>query len=205
MILQALYEYFQRKPGLPREGWIAKEIDFVAVVDAQGNCLALNPMIERVGTRWIGKTYEVPAIGPQALKHNMAGSDPNLLWDNISFALGYGNNGKRKARHFRKELRGWFLGKTDDPAMLGLRRFLVRIARHPVQLEQLLNTPNLQRSEVRRSLENGGTVSFRFSEDTDSLITHRPAIRSLVGLKQDIVGNHVQFLHDFQQFVRQRG
>lgn len=185
MILRALYEYYQRKPSLPREGWIAKEIDFVAVVDAQGNCQALNPMIERVGTRWVGKTYEVPAIGPQALKHSMAGSDPNLLWDNISFALGYGNNGKRKARHFRKELRDWFRDKTDDPAMLGLRRFLVRIARHPVQLEQLLNTPNLQRPEVRRSLENGGTVSFRFSEDTDSLITHRPAIRSLVGLKQD--------------------
>ena len=142
-------------------------------------------MIERVGTRWVGKTYEVPAIGPQALKHSMAGSDPNLLWDNISFALGYGNNGKRKARHFRKELRDWFRGKTDDPAMLGLRRFLVRIARHPVQLAQLLNTPNLQRSEARRSLENGGTVSFRFSEDADSLITHRPAISSLVGLKQD--------------------
>lgn len=185
MILQSLYEYHQRKPSLPREGWIAKEIDFVAVVDAQGNCQALNSMIERVGTRWVGKTYEVPAIGPQALKHSMAGSDPNLLWDNVSFALGYGNNGKRKARHFRKELRDWFRGKTDDPAILGLRRFLVSIARHPVQLERLLNTPNLQRLEVRRSLENGGTVSFRFSEDTDSLITHRPAIRGLVGLKQD--------------------
>ncbi len=185
MILQALYKYYQRKPGLPREGWIEKEIDFVAVVDAQGNCSALNPMIERVGRNWVGKTYEVPAIGPQALKHSMAGSDPNLLWDNISFALGYGKNGKRKARHFRKELRDWFRGKTDDPAMLGLRRFLVHIARHPVQLEQLLNTPNLQKPEVRKALDNGGTVTFRFSEDTDSLITHRPAIRSLVGLKQD--------------------
>ena len=69
MILQSLYEYHQRKPSLPREGWIAKEIDFVAVVDAQGNCQALNSMIERVGTRWVGKTYEVPAIGPQAPIH----------------------------------------------------------------------------------------------------------------------------------------
>lgn len=185
MILQALYEYYQRKPGLPREGWMEKEIDFVAVVDAQGNCSALNPMIERAGRNWVGKVYEVPAIGPQALKHSMAGSDPNLLWDNISFALGYGKNGKRKAWHFRKELRDWFRGKTDDPAILGLQRFLVRIARYPIRLEQLLNTPNLQNPEVRKTLDNGGTVTFRFSEDTDSLITHRPAIRSLVGLKQD--------------------
>jgi len=185
MILQALYEYYQRKPSLPREGWIEKEIDFIVVVDGQGNCRALNPMIERVGRNWVGKTYEVPAIGPQALKHSMAGSDPNLLWDNISFALGHGINGKRKARHFRKELRDWFRGKTDDPAMLGLRRFLVHIARRPAQLEKLLNTSNLQRPEVRRALDSGGTVTFRFSEDTDSLIAHRPAIHSLVGLKQD--------------------
>ncbi len=185
MILQALYEYYQRKPGLPREGWMEKEIDFVAVVDAQGNCSALNPMIERAGRNWVGKTYEVPAIGPQALKHSMAGSDPNLLWDNISFALGYGKNGKRKAWHFRMELRDWFRGKTDDPAILGLRRFLVRIARYPIQLEQLLDKPDLQKPEIRRALDNGGAVAFRFSEDLESLVCHRPAVRSLVGLKRD--------------------
>lgn len=185
MILQALYGYYERKPELPSEGWIAKEIDFVAVVDAQGNCLALNPMIEKVGKRWIGKTYEVPAIGPQALKHSMAGDDPNLLWDNVSFALGYGKHGERKAKCFRRELRNWFRSKVDDRAMLGVRRFLVRIARYPVELEKLLNASNLQRPEVRKLLEGGGTVSFRFSEDADSLIAHRPAIRSLVGLKQD--------------------
>lgn len=185
MILQALYGYYERKPELPSEGWIAKEIDFVAVVDAQGNCLALNPMIEKVGKRWIGKTYEVPAIGPQALKHSMAGDDPNLLWDNVSFALGYGKHGERKAKCFRRELRNWFRGKVDDRAMLGVRRFLVRIARYPVELEKLLHASNLQRPEVRKLLEGGGTVSFRFSEDADSLIAHRPAIRSLVGLKQD--------------------
>lgn len=185
MILQALYEYYQRKPGLPREGWMEKEIDFVAVVDAQGNCQALNSMLEKRGRNWVGKFYEVPAIAPRALKHDNSGSDPNLLWDNVSFALGYGNNGKKKARHFRKELRGWFRGKTDDPAILGLRRFLVRIARYPIQLEQLLDKPDLQKPETRRALDNGGAVAFRFSEDLESLVCHRPAVRSLVGLKLD--------------------
>ncbi|MHB1402989.1 MAG: type I-C CRISPR-associated protein Cas8c/Csd1 [Thiobacillus sp.] len=185
MILQALNEYYQRKPGLPREGWMEKEIDFVAVVDAQGSCQALNSMLEKRGKNWVGKSYEVPAIAPRALKHDNSGSDPNLLWDNVSFALGYGNNGKKKARHFRKELRGWFRGKTDDPAILGLRRFLVRIARYPIQLEQLLDNPDLQKPEIRRALDNGGAVAFRFSGDLESLVCHRPAVRSLVGLKRD--------------------
>lgn len=186
MILRALYEYYQRKPGLPREGWMEKEIDFVAVVDAQGNCQALNSMLEKRGRNWVGKSYEVPAIAPRALKHDNSGSDPNLLWDNVSFALGYGNNGKKKARYFRKELREWFRGKTDDPAILGLRRFLVRIARYPIQLEQLLDKPDLQKPETRKALDSGGTVAFRFSEDMESLVCHRPTVRNLVGLKHDL-------------------
>ncbi|MCK7481648.1 MAG: hypothetical protein M0C28_34110 [Candidatus Moduliflexus flocculans] len=44
-------------------------------------------MIEKVGKNWVGKTFLLPAIGPEALKHSMAGTDPNLLWDNVSFAL----------------------------------------------------------------------------------------------------------------------
>ena len=54
MILHSLYEYYQRKPGLPREGWMEKEIDFVAVVDAQGSCQALNSMLEKRGRHWVG-------------------------------------------------------------------------------------------------------------------------------------------------------
>ena len=186
MILQALYEYYQRKPSLPREGWMEKEIDFVAVVDAHGNCQGLNSTLEKSGRNWVGKPYEVPAIAPRALKHDNSGSDPNLLWDNVSFALGYGNNGRKKARYFRKELREWFRGKTDDPAILGLRRFLVRIARYPIQLKQLLDKPDLQKSETRRALVSGGTVAFRFSEDMESLVCHRPAVHSLICLKRDL-------------------
>ncbi len=185
MILQALYDYYQRKPELPREGWMEKEVDFVAVLDAQGNCLGLNSMIEKIGKSWGGKTLLLPAIGPEALKHSMAGTDPNLLWDNVSFALGYGNNGKRKAWHFRRQLRDWFRGKTTDPAILGLRRFLVRIARHPGERDRLLNASHLQRPEVLKKLEAGGTVTFRYSDDADCLIAHRPTVRSLISLKQD--------------------
>ncbi len=185
MILQALYDYYQRKPEMPREGWMEKEVAFVAVVDEKGNCLGLNSMMEKIGKSWGGKTLLLPAIGPEALKHSMAGSDPNLLWDNFSFALGYGNNGKRKAWHFRRQLRDWFRGETADPAILGLRRFLVRIARHPGERDRLLNAPHLQRPEVQKKLEAGGTITFRYSDDADCLIAHRPNIRSLIGLKQD--------------------
>jgi CRISPR-associated protein Csd1 len=185
MILQALHDYYQRKPELPREGWMEKEIAFVAVIDEQGRCIGLNSMIEKVGKNWVGKTFLLPAIGPEALKHSMAGTDPNLLWDNVSFALGYGNNGKRKAWYFRRQVRDWFRGKTHDPAILGLRRFLVRIARYPEERDQLLNAPHLQRPEIQKKLEAGATVTFRYFDDPECLIAHRPNVRSLIGLKQD--------------------
>lgn len=185
MILQALHEYYQRKPELPREGWMEKEIDLVAVVDAEGKCHQLKPTMEKVSKKWVSKVYRVPAIGPQALKHSMAGDDPNLLWDNASFVFGLGKNGKRKAWHFRRLLRTASRNRCDDPAIYGVRRFLTAIARYPDRLRTLLNAPELQLPEVQKALDNRGTVTFRFSDDTDLLVCHRLNVERLVGLQAE--------------------
>jgi CRISPR-associated protein Csd1 len=117
MILQALYQYYEReKNRLPKEGWGIKEIDFVVVVDAEGNCQAFDPLVEKKGKAWVGQPVTMPAIGPQFLKHDNSGKDANLLWDNAAFTLGLGKNGRKKARYFRTLLRDWFRGKTSDPS-----------------------------------------------------------------------------------------
>lgn len=185
MILQALHEYYQRKPELPHEGWMEKEMDFVAVVDAQGKCHQLRPTMEKVDKKWVSKVYRVPAVGPQALKHSMAGDDPNLLWDNASFVFGLGKNGKQKGWHFRRLLRTAFRDKCDDPAIRGVRRFLTSVARYPDRLRILLNAPELQKPEVQKALDNGGTITFRFSDDADLLVCHRHNIEHLVGLQAE--------------------
>lgn len=188
MILQALYQYYEReKDKLPEEGWGIKEIDFLVVVDADGNCRAFDPLVEKKGNAWVGQPVTMPAIGPQFYKHNMAGTDPNLLWDNAAFALGLGKNGRNKSRCFRRRLRNWFRGKTDDPAILGLRRFLVRFARSQQFREHVLAMPGIREAEMRKLLEEkSGTVTFRFSEDAESFIAHRPEIRGHVGLDSDL-------------------
>lgn len=188
MILQALYQYYEReKDKLPKEGWGIKEIDFVVVVDADGNCRAFDPLVEKKGKTWVGQPVTMPAIGPQFLKHDNSGKDPNLLWDNAAFSLGLGKNGRKKARHFRKLLRDWFRGKTDDAAILGLRRFLVRFARSQQFREQVLAMPGIREAEMRKLLEEkNGTVTFRFSEDAETFIAHRPDVRGHVGLESDM-------------------
>lgn len=188
MILQALHQYYEReKDRLPKEGWGIKEIDFVAVVDAEGNCHAFDPLVEKKGNAWVGQSVTMPAIGPQFLKHDNSGKDPNLLWDSAAFALGLGKNGRKKSRYFRKLLRDWFRNKTGDPAILGLRRFLVRFARSQQFREQVLAMPGIREAEMRKLLEEkGGTITFRFSTDSERLIAHRPDVREHVGLETDL-------------------
>ncbi len=189
MILQALHQYYEReKDRLPKEGWGIKEIDFVVVVDIEGNCHAFDPLVEKIGKNWVGQPLTVPAIGPQFVKHDNSGKDANLLWDNVSFALGLGKNGRKKSRYFRRLLRDWFHGKTSDPAVLGLRRFLVRFARFRQLREQVLAMPGIREAGMQKLLKKENrTVTFRFSEDAETLIAHRPDVKVHIGLESDSI------------------
>jgi len=109
MILQALYEYYQRKAADPEsniapEGLIEKKIDFFIVIKSDGSYVTIDPQQEwtkKGKTKKLsGKAFFVPAIGKQAMKHTMAGDDANLLWDNASFILGLGKNGQKKQQSF---------------------------------------------------------------------------------------------------------
>lgn len=85
MILQSLYEYYQRKASEPDskiapEGWEWKEIPFLAVIDSDGNFLRFEDT--REGRR--GKSYCVPSLGEK--KGN--GIKANLLWENLEYMFG---------------------------------------------------------------------------------------------------------------------
>lgn len=88
MILQALYEYYQRKASDPnnhiaQEGWEWKEIPYRLVINKEGRFAAIEDMREGEGRIKRAKKFLVP----QTVKRTV-GKCANLLWDNIEYALG---------------------------------------------------------------------------------------------------------------------
>jgi len=88
MILQALYDYYQRKASEPNshiapEGWEWKEIPYRIVIDKNGKFVTIEDMREGEGKKKRAKKFLVP----QAEKRS-SGKKAYLLWDNIEYALG---------------------------------------------------------------------------------------------------------------------
>lgn len=88
MILQALYEYYQRKASDPinfiaPEGWEWKEIPYIFIINRDGKFVAIEDTREGEGKNKRAKKFLVP----QSVKRTV-GKAANLLWDNIEYALG---------------------------------------------------------------------------------------------------------------------
>jgi CRISPR-associated protein Csd1 len=88
MILQALYEYYQRKANDPEsniapEGWEWKEIPYIIVINEKGNFIGIQDTREGEGKDRRAHLFLVP----QSVKRT-GGIKANLLWDNIEYALG---------------------------------------------------------------------------------------------------------------------
>lgn len=110
MILQALYEYYQRKAADPEsniapEGFEWKEIPFVIVIDKEGNFVGLEDTREGDGKKKKAKPFLVPAAEKKTV-----GVKANLLWDNIEYALG-ANPRKRDDINNRKNA---FLNRLQE-------------------------------------------------------------------------------------------
>lgn len=88
MILQALYDYYQRKSsdpasGIAPEGFEWKEIPFIVVIDYDGNFIRLEDTRTIEGKIKRAKSFLVPASVSRS-----AGIKPNFLWDNATYTLG---------------------------------------------------------------------------------------------------------------------
>jgi CRISPR-associated protein Csd1 len=88
VILQSLYEYYQRKAadpesGIAPEGFEWKEIPFVVVVDETGAFVTLEDTREGEGKKRRARRFLVPAAEKKSVNIKA-----NLLWDNVEYALG---------------------------------------------------------------------------------------------------------------------
>src|SRR5579863_1533406 len=122
MILQALKEYYDRKPDLPRAGFEMKEIPFVLVLSPDGTPIGLNETYEGEGKARRAKRYLVPQTVKRAV--NIAA---NLLWDNPEYVLGVSLKGRPDRvveQHAAFKQRVEDLGLMADAGMAAVRSFL---------------------------------------------------------------------------------
>jgi len=84
MILQALKEYYDRKPDLAPDGWEQRGFPFLVVIDSEGRFVRFEDTREGSGKSQTFKSFLVPTLGEK--KGN--GIKANLLWENIEYLLG---------------------------------------------------------------------------------------------------------------------
>jgi CRISPR-associated protein Csd1 len=124
MILQALKEYYDRKPDLPRPGFELKEIPFVLVLKSDGTPVRLNETYEGAGKQLRAKRFLIPQAVKRAV--NIAA---NVLWDNPEYVLGVVLKGKpdrvvKQHAAFKQRIED--LGLCDDPGLSAVRAFLAK-------------------------------------------------------------------------------
>ena len=98
MILYALKEYYDRLAELPEsdvapEGFEKKPLEFLIRIMPDGKLVSLEDMRTQTGKKLIGKAYLLPRHADRTSK-----SIPSLLWDNLTYVLGYTANGKSCAK-----------------------------------------------------------------------------------------------------------
>lgn len=177
MILQALYEYYQRKSvdpdsGIAPEGFEWKEIPFVIVIDTNGNFVTLEDTREGEGKNKKAKSFLVPAA-----EKRTTGIKANLLWDNVEYALG-ANPRKRNDIDARKNafinaLKETFEHEASAELVSPLTIFLQK-----EPLEQI-NRKLSESESWKEAFDTNANVVFRVSGSQDSSLceTLKPYIK----------------------------
>ena len=105
MILQALYDYYERKAKLGEIapiGFEWKQIPFLIVIDKDGNLKRLKDTREKVENKLVGKSFLVPQSIGRSGKN--AWQTTFLLWDHYGYVLGYPKGDALKDRKIRNTL-----------------------------------------------------------------------------------------------------
>lgn len=142
MILQELVRYYdrqrnQRDSDIAPPGWIRRPVDYVLVLQADGDCIDLQQRYTVEKGKRVGHPELLPDIGKQSLKHTNSGKDANLLWDNASFVLGVGDRGPLKLGSFIQTIDQWF-SQLSDPGIAAVRAFLASLQKQPTKALELI-------------------------------------------------------------------
>lgn len=111
MILQALNEYYQRKPDeLPPFGFERKEIPFLILLDKDGNFKGLHDTREQRDNKLRAKSYMVPKENGRVGQN--AWMFANLLWDHYGYVLGHPKSDSPKDKEMAKKQHQTFIDEV---------------------------------------------------------------------------------------------
>ncbi len=225
MILQALCDYYKRKPDLPRIGFGLKAIPFVIEVNDRGQLVQIEDTRHVEGIKRIARNFLVP----QAVKKT-SGVAANFLWDTAEYVLDVTRRDEpdrvRLQHHaFKKKLKE-LARKTEDAGLRAVLAYLTprdraRLEADPLWPEILETNPILtfrlsgdhelvcQRALVMAALEARQAATSKIiclvSGEADSLERLHTAIRGVWGA-QTTGANIVSFNKDaFSSFGKEQG
>ncbi len=174
MILQSLYNYYQRKSALGEDkiapiGFENVAIPFIIILDKEGKFIDIQDTRELDGKKKIAKKFLVPHSVKKAAK-----IIPNLLWDHSTYIFGLDkkNNEKKALQRklsFQNKITSVF---TDHPSDSGIKailsflqnRHLDAIHKHPLWLE--ISNPS-------------SAIAFQLLGDTE-LICRRDIVKEYI-------------------------
>jgi len=169
VILQALKEYYERKPDLPRLGFELKEIPFILVLKPDGTPVSLNETYEGTGKERRAKKFLLPQTVKRTV--NIAA---NLLWDNPEYVVGVVLKGKPDRvveQHAAFKQRIEELRLPNDPGLAAVRAFLAK----PDKLD-LLSALGASWEELKKA---GANLSFQLAGQP-GLIVEQPAVQAAI-------------------------
>jgi len=180
MILQALKEYYDRKPDLPPFGFEEKEIAYIISLAPDGTPVSLVSTHEGEGKERRAKSYLAPLS-----KKRSTDISANLLWDNPEYVLGVALKDKKRSdskteeeiQHRLAQQHAAFikrihdLGEIEDEGLQAVKYFL-----QMKNKELLLSKYGDAWEDL---LKSGANLSFKLSED-DCLVFERPAVKETI-------------------------
>ena len=234
MILQALYEYYQRKDPdeIPPVGWEQRGFKYSVVLNSTGSFVSFRSLVE---TDDLGrdkpKSFFVPSLGEK--KGN--GIKANLLWENPEYLLGIPTPTQGKPnpdlqrvelqhKVFREKLRS-LSGVCEHPVLNVIELFLANIDRERIMQDPLWS--QIQREspflilcveglpypvdipEIRvgiESLESNGTIGIcAVSGQNTEIADLEPAIKGVWGTDAKAERGLVSFNKDsFRSFGKEQ-
>ncbi|MEE9319528.1 MAG: type I-C CRISPR-associated protein Cas8c/Csd1 [Granulosicoccus sp.] len=169
MILQALYQYYERKvaendSSLPPFGFETKELPFIIELNREGELIQIEDTREGVGNKKQAKSFMVP----KGVKKT-SGVAANFLWDNAEYVLGIDARGKperveKQHQAFADRIESLSTGVKSDAGIQAIFRFFKQLK--VIQLEGL---------PVWEDLQKNPNLGFRLQGDIE-LVSARESI-----------------------------
>lgn len=188
MILNALCDYYKRKPDLPRLGFETKAIPFVIEINSAGEFVQIEDTRTIEGKKKIARNFVVPKG-----EKKTSGVASNLLWDNAEYVFGLPAIDKLEKIRIEKEAEKKEnayrvrLLEMHQAFIENIRALLSNIEPEDVGLRTVLNfleTSNFMLMEANQHwaeiLETNPTLTFRLNGDKE-LVCQRPSVRAGLG------------------------